>query len=206
MTGIGIISNFDNINNQSWGFTEVTNNSTLFPNSTGSYLRNQFFNLELKATDVWWDAGRGIVFIGATVLDDAGKNLLNVVDAANRYALKFEINTKVAWNPNFIFRITFNEKYTYVYEPNLSVPNNIFFTENKWQSVTIPLNTFKEANKIYDQFPVKTNANSVRTLSELFNANGAYTSLYFRTTVKAGVVIPEIHYAIDNVRVVRIVN
>lgn len=204
MSGVGMISNFDNINNQSWGFTQVTDNSSLFPDNTGKYVRNQLFNLELKAVDAWWEAGRGIVFNSTSVLDDAGKASLS--GSANRYALKFEINTKVPWDPNFIFRITFNEKYTYIYEPNLSVPTNIFHTENHWQTVTIPLGQFKEANKVYDQYPLKTNAQSVQTLDQIFNTNGAYSHLYFRTTSKAGAVIPEIHYAIDNVRVVRIAN
>ena len=207
MWGVGIISNFDDINLYQWNGTQVTDDASLFPDNTGKYLRNVITNLQAGYTSDWWKEGRGAVFGGGKVLDDAAIAARENVDTLKNFALKMEINTLQPWDNDLIYRITFNSAYTYVlFRPAASSPNPIFHSQNKWVTITIPLSLFLSATNNYDQFPTGSNSTPVTKLSQLFDATGAFTSLFFRTATFATGPVENMHYAIDNVRIERIKN
>ncbi len=214
ITGMGVIHNSDDITNYWWNATRISNQGdtipedyTTFPESRGKFLINHIRNMKADDSE-WYAEGRGAFYGGLpVVLDATALKGLNSADSLANYALKFEINTKVAWNNNFIFRITFNGKetgefYTYNFEPYKDDITNLFDTRNKWVTITIPLSEFKEAINRYEQFPIKENANNLQTLGQIFDNEGKYyKSFIFRSTSSAA--IPEMHFATDNVRIVR---
>lgn len=207
--GIGIISNFDNTSYYSWGGTEVTDNSSLFPENTGKYYRSSL-NAIGSWDKQWWVAGRGAVFgdynkTWFKALDNFATAALDNTDTLNNFALKFEINTKTAWDKNLLFRISINQKYGYSFQPWLFYSSGAFNTENKWITFTIPLKDFKTVLSGNDHYPPNPNGTAVTKLSDLFNEKGEFTNMLFRTQTEAKGTVA-MHFAIDNVRVVRMKN
>ncbi len=207
--GIGIISNFDNISYYIQGGTDITDNESLFPENTGKYYRSSL--LPLGSWDKqWWNAGRGAVFgtynkTWFKVLDNSAIAAINNVDTLNNFALKFEINTKTTWDKNLLFRISFNQKYGYSFQPWLYYSSGVFNTENKWITFTIPLKEFKTVLKGNDHYPPDPKGTPVSKLSDLFNENGEFNNMLIRTqTENSGTAA--MHFAIDNIRVVRMKN
>ena len=207
--GIGIISNFDNTSYYSWGGTEVTDNATLFPENTGKYYRSSL--LAIPSWDKqWWVAGRGAVFgtynsTWLKVLDNSAIAALDNTDTLKNFALKFEINTKTVWDKNLFFRISFNQKYGYAFQPWLYYISGVFNTENKWITFTIPLKDFKTVLKSNDHYPPDPKGIAVEKLSDLFNEKGEFTNMLFRTQTEA-TATTAMQFAIDNIRIVRMKN
>lgn len=207
--GIGVVSNFDNNSYYRSGATEITDNSSLFPANRGKYYRSSI--LALGAWDKkWWDPGRGAVFgnYNATwkkVLDNAAIAALNNLDTLKNFSLKFEINTKTVWDKNLLFRISFNQKYGYSFQPWLFYKSAVFNTENTWITFTIPLSEFKTVLSGNDHYPPNPTGAAVTKLSDLFNTNGEFTNLLFRTQTENNSTAA-MQFAIDNVRIVRMKN
>jgi len=71
----------------------------------------------------------------------------NLNDPADYWALKFEINVKKPWNGGTLCIRTDKATYLALYEPwKVSANQSVIFTTEGWQTVTIPLSTFRLAH------------------------------------------------------------
>jgi hypothetical protein len=151
-TGPGVISNLTEdwdsrepgVFNWAWWGAERKDNAELFPGTRGNYLHSIFGGV--GANDgAWWGNNRAGIFTPSQVIPagDVGK------PAAN-YALKFEVNTNIAWE-TAIARLRVGaavdndaiQAYSYDWKPQDSAPGGVFDTEGQWRTVTIPLSQFK---------------------------------------------------------------
>jgi hypothetical protein len=187
----GVLNNYDNVNNFSWG-SGTSNSSSAYPGNNGYYgLLN---GTAVPANDdSWWNYGRSINLNAATWVPTA-----NMSDPISDYALKFEINVNVPWaagSINVIKDYSFNT-YMAVYRPwkkasGATVP----FTTNGWQTVVIPLTSFRTNNGTGVQ---------PSSLNDLLGSGSGSLNMLFNND--SPTVIPNYEIAVDNIRIIKISN
>jgi len=187
----GVFCNWDNINTYPWG-SDTQNSSTDFPGNTGYY--NVLTATNLTPYDnAWYNGGRGVNMNGAQWVPaaDIGASLDN-------YAVKFEISVPktTPWVNGTIY-VAVNYSFTYIatYAPwkntsGTSTP----FTTTGWQTVTIPLSSFRTNNGTGTQ---------VASIKDLIGASGnnGMNIWYMNDGATA---VKSFKMAIDNIRVVKI--
>ncbi|HEY9261709.1 glycan-binding surface protein [Chitinophaga sp.] len=121
--------------NWSWGAI-ITSDAALFPGTRGGYVQSIFGSVGAWGYE-WWTSNRSGNFNDVAIFSTDV-----LTQSAAQYALKFEINTKVAWTEG-VTVLRFNDKYCFRYQPWLNATNKTFDTKNKWQTVTVKLSDFK---------------------------------------------------------------
>jgi hypothetical protein len=190
----GIFNDFDDLNFfAAWGPKPVLGNSDPAP-IDGNYVR-------VTGTDVpapmWWNNDQVVPFGGFTWPVTSGD--------ASEYAVKFEMNTPIAWNSGW-FEWNLGWTFFYRLKPWDVNPGEEYWNvsgtrtptpENQWITVVIPLNKFrlKPGN-----FPDGT---PMATLSEL---EGKDMTMAFQNPGEedGGIPIEEFHLCMDNFRLVKI--
>jgi hypothetical protein len=191
----GMLNNFDNVNNYSWGASEVTNDATLCPGNRGYYGRMNVTNV--GAYDyAWYNGGRGMNMNGAQWVPTA-----NLGDPLDSWALKFELYLRTPWSGGTLYAAK-DYSWTYIarIEPWRNADGSVTpITTNGWQTMTIPLS----------KFLTKTNTGGDGTgsmaasLTDLLGSGGSgglniWLINPYSTTIAA------FDAAIDNMRVVKI--
>jgi len=121
--------------NWSWWGANRTNDASLFPGTRGGYLQSVFGGV--GADDAaWWTNNRAGNFDEVPLFTEAVRT-----EQAENYALKFEINTKEPWIAG-INLLRLGDNYAYRFMPWLNSTDKIFDTDDKWQTVTVPLSWF----------------------------------------------------------------
>ncbi|MEO6719546.1 MAG: glycan-binding surface protein [Ferruginibacter sp.] len=190
----GVMQNYDNVNNYDWGAGN-SNNSSTYPGNRGTYG-------VMKAAGVgggdfgWWNGDRSLNV--KSVQWVAGANLSQPL--AN-YALKFEINITKPWkngalmilkdyNWNFVARLEGWKK------PDGTSAD---FTTTGWQTVTVPLSSFK--SKANNQDGTGDPAGSMAAL--LGSGSGGLNVFFVNPGTTT---VTDFEAAMDNFRVVKIAN
>ena len=187
----GVLNNYDNVNNFSWG-SSTSNSSSAYPGNNGYYgLLN---GTAVPANDdSWWNGGRSINLNAATWVPTA-----NMSDPVSDYALKFEINVKVPWaagSINVIKDYSFNT-YMAVYRPWKTASGaTVPFTTKGWQTVVIPLTNFRTNGGTGVQ---------PSSLSDLLGSGSGSLNMLFNNDGPS--VIANYEIAIDNIRIIKISN
>jgi hypothetical protein len=187
----GALCNFDDVNTYSWGATNTTNSSSLFPGNRGNYAIMD--NKALNANEwSWWNGGRGINTNGAQWVP---------VDSLNRpvdnYAFKFEINIPNAWNGGSIFVAKdYSFNYIGLFEPwkNPDGTTSDIMTRG-WRTVTIPLSSFRKDNGTGTQ---------VSTLKDLLGNSGAGGVNIWLINNSSSPMATGFYAAVDNIRVIKV--
>jgi len=191
----GMLCNFDDINTLSWGPSNVTNSSTLFPGGRGNYA-------QLTATNVgandnsWWNGGRGINLNAVQWVPTTAMN-----DTVSHYALKFEINVPDAWNVGTLF-VAVNYGWTYIarYSPWLNANGTTTaYISGGWRTVIIPFSEFRTPSSS----GVNGKGVSLTSFSDLLGSSGN-TGLNIWMINDGTTPIASYNLAIDNIRVVKI--
>lgn len=124
----------------------------------------------------------------------------NLNDSGDKWAFKFEINVKSTWNGGTLCIRTDKGDYLALYEPwKISAKESIDFTTEGWQTVTIPLSSFRKKDATLGD----GKGDPIAKVSDLLNiATGkSYLTLYLhnygtKTTTS-------FEAAFDNFRVVK---
>ena len=189
----GVLHNSDNVSNFSWGCDVVTD-ASLFPGGRGSYNRMTFAGIN-GGDWGWWNGGRSLNTNSAQWIPAANLN-----DELASYALKFEINLKTPWSAGKLF-IVKDGTWTYValYSPWLNADGSTTtFTTNGWQTVTIPLTSFKgKDGSGNDGMGAVT-----PSLKALVGGGAGAIDLYFINN--GTTTIEKFDMAVDNIRIVKI--
>jgi len=187
----GVFQNWDNINGYPWG-SNTDNNSTNFPGNTGSY--NILNATNLSAYDyAWYNGGRGVNMNASQWVPAA-----NIGSSLDSYAVKFELSVPAAtpWiNGSIYVAVNYSFNYIALYRPWInSAGKTVPFTTSGWQTVTIPLSTFRTNNGTGTQVP------DITTLIGASGNNGM--NVWYIND--AGTPVTLFNAAIDNIRVVKI--
>lgn len=190
----GVLHNNDNVANFDWGCDVITD-ASLFPGGRGTYNRMTF--ADINGGDWgWWNSGRSLNTKSVQWIPAANLN-----DPVASYALKFEINLKTPWSAGKIFVVKdYTWNYVALYSPWLNADGSSkTFTTNGWQTVTIPLSTFKaKDNNGNDGM-----GTSIPSLKALVGDSGAGSiSLFFINN--GTTTIEKFDIAVDNIRIVKI--
>ncbi|WPV01727.1 glycan-binding surface protein [Mucilaginibacter sp. cycad4] len=183
----GVLNNYDNINNFSWG-SGTSNSAASYPGNTGYYGIMKASNVP-AGDGSWWNDGRSINTNSAQWIPQA-----NMKDTLSHYVLKFEISVTKPWT-NGSIQIVKDYSWTYsaLYHPwKTSTGATVPFTTKGWQTVTIPLSNFVDSKG----FPAPT-------LSDLLGSAGA-GAINVTFTNDGSSTVQNFEAAIDNIRVVRI--
>jgi hypothetical protein len=183
----GVLNNYDNINNFSWG-SGTSNSSATYPGNTGYYGIMKASNVP-AGDGSWWNDGRSINTNSAQWIPQA-----NMKDTLSHYVLKFEISVTKPWT-NGSIQIVKDYSWTYsaLYHPwKTSTGATVPFTTKGWQTVTIPLSNFVDSKG----FPAPT-------LSDLLGSAGA-GAINVTFTNDGSSTVQNFEAAIDNIRVVRV--
>jgi len=191
----GVATNFDAINNYSWGLSSnPTNSSTAYPGNTGYYA---VLNASaISAGDfAWYNGGRSI-----NLSPTQWVPVSNLSDSPGSWALKFEIDVPAAtpWVNGSLY-IVDNSSWTYLaaYDPwKNSDGTTTPFVTNGWQTVVIPLSDFKTTPAV----GTDGSGLPVASLTDLLGptGNGSISIMFINdgTTVVSNFTV-----AIDNIRV-----
>lgn len=195
INGPEIFNNFDDVNyyNGSGGYSvAVSNSSVNFPGNHGNY--GVFDAVGIAAGNQSWDAAGRSVNLAKKVL--ISPDSLGV--SASKYAIKFEIFVKVPWESGVmrVVHSTLSGKptHTALYKPWSTSPSKTYQTTG-WVTVTIPLTDFKLSSGVGD---------SAKTVSDLIDITGT-NAFNLRFYAESGIPVARIHMAVDNMRLVRIV-
>ena len=183
----GVLNNYDNINNFSWG-SGTSNNSTTYPGNAGYYGILNGSNIP-AGDGSWWNGGRSINTNAAQWVPQA-----NLQDMVSNYALKFDISVTTPWSSGSI-QIVKDYSWTYsaFYRPwKNSNGSTTPFTTKGWQTVTIPLSNFIDSKG----FPVAS-------LTDLLGSSGA-GAINVTFVNDGSSTINAYEIAVDNIRVVKI--
>lgn len=191
----GVATNFDAINNYSWGLSSnPTNSSTAYPGNTGYYAVLNASSI--PANDfAWYDGGRSINLNPTQWVPVA-----DLSDNPANWALKFEIDVPAAtpWVNGSIYIVN-NYTWTYLaaYEPwKNSDGTTTPFVTNGWQTVVIPLSNFKTT----PSGGADGSGSPLPSLTDLLGptGNGSISIMF----INAGTtVVNNFTVAIDNIRV-----
>ena len=183
----GVLNNYDNINNFSWG-SGTSNSSATYPGNTGYYGIMKASNVP-AGDGSWWNDGRSINTNSAQWIPQA-----NMKDTLSHYVLKFEISVTKPWT-NGSIQIVKDYSWTYsaLYHPwKTSTGATVPFTTKGWQTVTIPLSNFVDSKGF-----------AAPTLSDLLGSAGA-GAINVTFTNDGSSTVQNFEAAIDNIRVVRV--
>lgn len=183
-TTTGVLCNFDNVNNFSWGCA-VSSDASSYPGGWGSFAQMQFTGVPANDGS-WWNWGRSLNTNSGTWIPSDHLN-----DPLSSYAVKFEIYVKQPWSTGSFYIV---KDYTWTYV-GLYTPwkQKADFTTNGWQTVTIPLDQFKTNNGT---------GNPPSTLTDLVGSGIGNIDIMFVNDT--GTDIATFDAAVDNVRVVKI--
>jgi hypothetical protein len=188
----GMVSNFDDINNFSWG-CPIENDAAQFPGNHEKYAHIMQENITGNNWD-WWNGKRGIITNAKDWLP--GSEMSN--PAAN-YAMKFDIYVKEAWSTGvLLIGPPPNDTWVYMhrYEPWKTTPN---FKTNGWITVTVPLSEFRKKSA----GGVDGGGDPASTVGDVIgNINEIVKFMFVNDT---GTPIAKLDMAIDNIRVYKIV-
>lgn len=190
----GVIHNWDNVSNYSWG-AGSSNSSATYPNNRGYY--GTMNSSALNSGDFgWWNGNRSLNTNSGQWVPVA-----NLSETLDKFAVKFEINVTSAWKGASIY-ILKDYSWTYVarYEPWLNNGAATDFTTNGWQTVVVPLSKFKKKANGLDG-----TGDPAASLTTLLGANGT-GSIHFFLVNSGTATSTDIATGIDNIRVVRISN
>jgi hypothetical protein len=187
----GMFSNFDDINKFQYWSASQTNDATLFPGGTGSYVQMKFDNVGINDL-AWYDGGRSI-----NMNDGVWVPAANLSDPATDWALKFDIYVKEAWKTGALLVRT--DSYTYMarYEPWKTAPGGSFTTTG-WTTVTLPLSNFKK-----EAAGFQGTGEAIPNLSTLLGTNGT-KAMSFMFYNDSSTPIAKFDAGIDNIRIVKI--
>ena len=175
--------------NWSWGAI-VSSDAALFPGTRGGYVQSIFGSVGAWGYE-WWTSNRSGNFNDVAIFSTDV-----LTQPAAQYALKFEINTKVAWTEG-VNVLRFNDKYCFRYQPWLNATNKTFDTKNKWQTVTVKLSDFKLAVDGTEGI----GANAV-TMGDLLKPDAKVAFSYRLMAEATGIAL--YNAAFDNFRIIKI--
>ncbi|WP_413668347.1 glycan-binding surface protein [Mucilaginibacter sp. Mucisp86] len=182
----GVLNNYDNINNFSWG-SNTSNSSASYPGNTGYYGIMNASNVPAGDWS-WWNGGRSININSAQWVPQA-----NLKDTLSHYAVKFEISATKPWTNGSIQILKDYGSYAALYRPWKTASGaTAAFTTKGWQTVTIPFTSFVD-NK---GFPATS-------LTDFLGSTGA-GGIEFQFINDGSSTVQNFEAAIDNIRVVRI--
>jgi hypothetical protein len=183
----GVLNNYDNINNFSWG-SGTSNNSTTYPGNNGYYGVMKASNVP-AGDGSWWNDGRSINVNSAQWVPQASLN-----DTLSHYVLKFEISVTTPWSGGAIKILKdYSGTYTANYRPWKTSSGAIAaFTTKGWQTVTIPFSNFLDDKN----FPPPS-------LTDFLGSTGA-GAIEFQFVNDGSNTVNTFEAAIDNIRVVKI--
>ncbi|NIG55571.1 glycan-binding surface protein [Chitinophaga sp. Cy-1792] len=176
--------------NWAWWGANRTNDATIFPGTRGYYLQSVFGGVSTN-DGAWWTANRGGIFNAVNVIPAAAKT-----QPAANYALKFEVNTKEPWKAG-VNILRFGESYAYRFIPYTNASNKTFDTQNKWQTVTVPLSSFRKADN-----GVEGTGMPAASVADVLDAGGTVTFTYH--IISEADPIDVYNTAYDNFRIVKI--
>jgi hypothetical protein len=191
----GVLHNSDNVSKFVWGCDVVTD-ASLFPGGRGTYNRMTFSNVNGN-DGAWWNSGRSLHTSSVQWIP-----VSNLNDPLDNYAIKFEINLKTPWSAGKLLVLKDSKFDTYgaLYAPWLNADGSTTtFTTNGWQTITIPLTSFKakDGSGTLGMGPVVT---SLKTLVGDSGA-GSFDLAFLNPGSTA---IAKFDMAIDNIRIVKI--
>lgn len=190
-SGPRIMSNFDDQNTLEWGCATSSDGSR-FPNNAGQFALMEF--KEVGANDAaWWNGGRSIntTKVQWVPSTDLGATL-------NSYAVKFEVFVKEKWNTGTILVLKdYNWTYTARYSPWKLGDKAVDFTNDSWQTVTIPLSEFRTKENNIDG-----SGASAPSLQSL--VGDGLGSMHFFFLNDGSNAIPTMAIGVDNIRIVKI--
>ncbi|GAA0523015.1 glycan-binding surface protein [Chitinophaga japonensis] len=176
--------------NWGWWGAVRTSDATLFPGTRGAYLQNIFGGVGAN-NGAWWEGNRSGNF------SDVPMFTADIMTKqASNYALKFEINTKEPWTAG-ICVLRFGDNYAYRFMPFTNAAGQVFDTEDKWQTVTVPLSEFRTADSGIEG----TGANAA-VMGDLLKAGGVVAFTYRFITEDDPVDV--YNAAFDNFRIIKI--
>ena len=178
--------------NWAWWGANRTNDAGLFPGTRGYYLQNIFGGVGANDGG-WWNGNRSGNFNDVPLFTAAVRS-----EPAANYALKFEINTKEDWKAGIcIIRLKGDGGYAFRFMPWQSTTDKVFGTGNKWQTITIPISSFKKADS-----GVEGTGASAAAMGDVLGADGAVSFGYRFITESDPVEV--FNAAFDNFRIVKI--
>jgi hypothetical protein len=197
----GMLCNFDNINNYSYG-ASIKNDALLFPGNTG-YYAEMFTTAPIATFDyAWYNSNRSINLNAVQWVPKA-----NLADPVSSYALKFEVYVTKPWQGGTVMiRRADESSWVYIcrYEPWRRSPANVNFTTTGWTTVIMPLTNFKMKTSLGEG----TGASAV-SLSQLINSVDVNATgsrqlgfMLINDQNVAGLTVVDV--AIDNIRIVKI--
>jgi|GEM_PF-510818 len=178
--------------NWAWWGANRTNDAGLFPGTRGYYLQNIFGGVGANDGG-WWNGNRSGNFNDVPLFTAAVMS-----ESAANYALKFEINTKEDWKAGIcVIRLKGDGGFAYRFMPWQSTTDKVFGTGNKWQTITIPISSFKKADS-----GVEGTGASAAVMGDVLGANGVVSFGYRFITESDPVEV--FNAAFDNFRIVKI--
>jgi len=187
----GVICNFDNVNNFSWG-SPVESATTTFPGSTGSYAHLKQSNIGGNSWE-WYNGNRGVITNHVDWVPTANLN-----DPIGNYALKFDVYVKQPFSTGCLYIGPMpddNWVYMYRYEPWKSTAN---YTTSGWTTVTISLDQFKAK----DGNGTNGAGANVTNLKDLIGNIDEVVKMMFVNDTSTP--IAELDMGIDNIKVIKV--
>ena len=183
----GVLNNYDDVNNFSWG-SGSSNNSATYPGNNGNYGIMNASNVG-GGDGSWWNWARSINLNPVQWVPVA-----NLQDAVGNYALKFEISVTTPWTGGTIGILKdYSWNYSVNYNPwKKGNGSTTAFTTRGWQTVTMPLSSFVDSKGL-----------PAATLTDLLGSGGA-GGLNFFFVNNGTTTVASFEAAIDNIRIVKI--
>jgi hypothetical protein len=183
----GVLNNYDNVNNFSWG-SGSSNNSATYPGNNGNYGIMNASNVG-GGDGSWWNWARSINLNPVQWVPVA-----NLQDAVGNYALKFEISVTTPWTGGTIGILKdYSWNYAVNYNPwKKGNGSTTAFTTKGWQTVTMPLSSFVDSKGL-----------PAASLTDLLGSGGA-GGLNFFFVNNGTTTVASFEAAIDNIRIVKV--
>lgn len=189
----GVFQNWDNVQHWPWGCGS-SNSSTDYPGNSGWY--GTFSTSNMAAHDGSWWAHPGVNMGGSQWVP-----VSDISNSPDNYAVKFEISVpkETPWTNGSIFvAVNYSFNYIALYRPWAN--SGSFTTNGGWQTVTIPLSTFRPKD---DKGNAGLGNPSVATITALVGASGNNgMNIWFMND--GDTPVKSFKAAIDNIRVVKI--
>lgn len=189
--GPRVMSNFDDQNTLEWGCSTSSDDSR-FPSNAGQFALLEF--KEVGANDAaWWNGGRSIntTKVQWVPSTDLGATL-------DSYAVKFEVFVKEKWNTGTLLLLKdYNWTYVARYAPWKVGDKVVDFSNDSWQTVTIPLSEFRTKENGIDGSGAS--ASSIQSL-----VGDGLGSMHFFFVNDGSNAIPTMAIGVDNIRIVKI--
>lgn len=190
LTNAGEAGEEPRFNWQWWGATR-SDDAARFPGTRGQYLISVFGAVP-AGDGSWWNDGRSGQFDDVQLFDPSVRSR-----PTEQYALKFEFNTKEPWTAGVLL-LRFNNGYSIRWKPFENMQDKSFHTNNKWITVTFPLNAVRQPGDGGDG-----TGPSIMSMGELVLADGKVPFKYWFIAEK-DIPIDIFHGAFDNFRIVKI--